>query len=187
MDLFDHLFIEIKKGNQEAFRLFFLKTYDRMKYLIMPYLKDDETARDLIQDAYLKFWEARNTLRQNSNPEAFLFTLLRNSALNYLKHKVVGQKYAEAVQEDLKKEKLNYYALSDPVTEKVFSEEMEKILDSALRNLPEKTREIFVLSREKGLKYHEIAVQMNLSEKVVENHIMNALRALRQALKDFFD
>jgi RNA polymerase sigma-70 factor (ECF subfamily) len=185
MDTIKQLLSEIKKGNQDAFRQFFLQTYDRMKFLIIPYIGDEEIARDLLQDAYLLFWEIRQTIRDDSNPEALLYTLLRNNALNYLKHLKVCEKHSDFIQKNFMEDKLNYYALNDPVSENFFSEEILRIFDSVLKSLPEKTQEIFYLSREQGMKYREIANHLDISEKVVENHIMNALRALREALKEY--
>lgn len=185
MDNTDEILSEIKRGNEEVFRQFFQKTYDRMKYLIASYVHDEEIVRDLIQDAYLKFWEVRHTIRPNSNLEAFLFTILRNRTLNFLKHQVVQKKYGEFAEEKAREYALGFYALNDPVTEKFFSTEIDEILTRVLGQLPEKTQQIFRMNRDKGLKYREIALQLNISEKVVEHHMMTALQTLREALKEY--
>lgn len=177
---------QIRNGNQKAFEKIFNEYYRRLFYYAREYVIDVEIAREFVQEAFLKLWENRATLNERTNFEAFLFTILRNDCLNYLKQVAVKKRYNKFSQQTIFELQLNYEALKDKTSELLFFEELRKEIDNAIEELPPKCREIFMMSRYNEMKYKEIAVKLKISVKTVENQISEALKRLRQTIKKYF-
>jgi len=173
------------KGDEKAFEQIFHLYYQRLLNFAKAYVINKEIAREIVQEAYLKLWETRSRLKPDTNPEAFLFTLVRNQSLNYLKHCLVEQKYSQIAQEQVEIYRLNYSVLKNDITEKFFFNEIKIKLDKAIKQLPPRCKKVFELSRVQELQNKEIATELNISIKTVENHITEALRRLRAAIKDY--
>lgn len=145
-----------------------------------------EDAENIIQDIFIYLWEHQDVLSTVSNLNAFLFVLVKNRCIDFIRQKKLKERCREELGTLADKElQLKLYALQQ-FDENAFSVgDIELILSNAINSLPEKCREVFVLSRMEGLKYREIAERLNISTKTVENHIIAALKKLRIALKDY--
>ena len=109
---------------------------------------------------------------------SYLFALVKNKSLDYLRHKVIADEYKQELSAKLTAlELLNYSFTSD--------EEIEQILMTAINKLPERCRQVFLKSRIEGKKNREIANELNLTVSTVENQMTIALRKLRVELKDY--
>ena len=139
----------------------------------MNYVLDQDQAEELVQEVFANVWSKAATLKIQSSPRAYLFSSTRNACLNFLKHKKVEQAYLE--QSTFHQEQ------GDPVE----YEELVGRLERALDQVPEKCREIFELNRFHGKRYKEIAQELGLSLKTVENQMGKALKILRQELGDY--
>jgi RNA polymerase sigma-70 factor (ECF subfamily) len=104
--------------------------------------------------------------------------MVRNACLNVIKHEKIKQKYAG---EELALAEPGYESVAHTVT----SNELETRIRNAIEKLPEQCRLVFKLSRFEELKYTEIADQLNISVKTVENHMGKALKIMREQLKDY--
>lgn len=103
---------------------------------------------------------------------------MKNRSLDYLRHKVVAEEYKQELTfKLLALEQLNYTFTSE--------EDIEKVIANAIDKLPERCREIFLKSRIEGMKYREIADELDISMNTVENQMSIALRKLRIELKDY--
>ena len=133
---------------------------------------------------FTDLWERRDAIDHIENVNAYLFRLVRNRCLDYLKHKVFEQKYAENVQAsfeielNLKLQSLDRFDVSD-ISE---GNEMERLVRDAINSLPKRCRDIFLLSRMKGLKYREISEKLGISVNTVECQMGIALKKLRVKL-----
>jgi RNA polymerase sigma-70 factor (ECF subfamily) len=131
-------------------------------------------AEEIVQDVMLELWKRRETLADDSSPQAYLFQSTRNRSLNHLRHERVA------------KEAEPYATKSEIVEPKAHSrmveEEMRVAMRRAVDSLPDRCREIFELSRTNGLKYLEIAAMLGISVKTVEAQMGKALRVLREEL-----
>jgi RNA polymerase sigma-70 factor (ECF subfamily) len=112
-----------------------------------------------------------------SSLRSYLFRAVRNLSLNYLEHRKIMSGYASMVME----RESDRHDYSDFYVEVGLREK----IDAAVSALPEKRQEIFRLAREEGLKYREIAEQLNISVKTVETQMTLALKQLRTSLKDY--
>lgn len=145
-----------------------------------------EDAENIIQDLFIYLWEHQDLLENLSNLNAFLFVLVKNRCIDFIRQKrLVGQKREEFEFVMDKELQLKMYALQQFDENALSVEAIEIILNEAIDRLPEKCREIFILSRMEGLKYKEIAERLHVSTKTVENQIITALKKLRVELKDY--
>ena len=164
----------------------YLTYYSKLVRFAKEFVILEEDAENIVQDTFLYLWEHLDLLKDIEHLDAFLFTLIKNRCLNFLKH----QSYIQAKTCSLKADEeleyqLNLYAL-EQFDEAVSSiPEVENLLSQTMQKLPERCREIFLLSRIEGLKYKEIAERLNISVNTVENQISIALRKLRSELKDY--
>ena len=128
-----------------------------------------ELARDLMQDAFLKLWEKRGSVTEETSP-GFLYTVANRLFLDAKKHEKVQLKFRRRHQ---------ISAPKDPsflLEEKQFRTQLEQ----AISNLPVKSREVFLLNRMEKMSYREIAELLNISQKAVEKRMSIALRMMRK-------
>ena len=171
------LYIKLKEGDEQAFKALFQKYYSSMCHFACQFLNDREMAEETVQDMFVRIWEKRTTLNIESSVKHYFFRSVRNQCLNQIQHQKIRQQYASMVKESSHQEidPEQYYVEVDLLSR------IEKSIDS----LPAKRQEIFRLSREQGLKYKEIAEELNISVKTVEAQMGLALKYLREELKEF--
>jgi RNA polymerase sigma-70 factor (ECF subfamily) len=169
-----------------SFNLLFNEYYNRFILFAQSYVRERPTAEDFVSEAFTHLWENRNHLSPDTNPQAYLLTIIKNRCLNHLQHIQVRQRTENRLSEHEQWRlslSINTLQACDP--EFLFSKELKQLIDETLRGLPTKTREIFILNRFDGLSYKQIAEIMKLSTKSIEFHISKALTELRISLKDF--
>ena len=143
---------------------------------------DDETAEDLVQNCFLHLWEKREDARLD-NPKSLLFTMVHNACLNELKHRVVaGTESLDEMMETEGSEQLYWQDFSPEADAQLIGDELEEQINEALVHVSERSRDIFMMSRQQELKPKEIAEQLGITRQAVEKHINAALDALRNYL-----
>ena len=173
-------------GDIQNFNKLFNEYYRRFIHFAIGYLKDEQVAEDFVSEAFTVYWENRADLLPETNPPAYILKIIKNKCLNHIKHIQIQQRVTNELRDHSEwvlQTKISTLEACDP--DFIFSKELQEIIDAALDKLPEKTRQIFSLSRDKGLTYREIAEKTDLSQKAVEFHISKALHQLRVSLKDF--
>lgn len=126
----------------------------------------------------MKFWENREKHHVHGSQRSYLFTAVRNACLNQLKHLKIKEQYKQHNERELNSE-------STSADDEFVASELDQKIRKAIEDLPEGRRKIFILSRYEGLKYQEIADQLKVSVKTVENQMGEALKFLRLRLKEF--
>ena len=130
----------------------------------------------IIQECFLRFWERREMLSAVSLT-SLLFSMVRNGCLNYLKHRSIVEKYRVEYLAKLDGEERLYYAdFMQDAEHKLLYNELQEQIALVLNQLPDRSREIFLLSRFRGLKNREIAEKLQISTTAVEKHIARALQ-----------
>lgn len=165
------------------FRNVFKQHYHKIVYYSQKFLKNEEDARDVAQATFQTYWE--NIERIDGEPLQFLFTTARNRCLNILRRQKYKDTHRQAVLKESAGEKLDIMSLSDSCIDHLLSEEIVSMVEKCLESLPEKSREAFRLSREKGLTYKEIATLQGVSVKNIEYRISSVLRLLRQKMDKY--
>lgn len=172
--------------SDKGFSRIYMIYFPKMVRFASEYTISDEDAKNVVQDLFLYLWERRDTLNAISNLNAYLFTLLKNRCIDYYRQYTRINAKKESL--DLLQERelhLRIEALEQFDTNMFSENEIEELLEKAIANLPEKCRQVFILSRMEGLKHEEIAQQLNISVHTVQNHIITALRKLKIELKDY--
>lgn len=164
--------------DDKAFEQMFKAHYKELHSYANVMLRDEDTAEEIVQSMFLKFWEKRELLNVQTSIKAYLYKCVYNDSLNYLKHQKVKTKYQDFAA----------YTMNDhheAASSRLELTELQYKLQEALNELPEHCRTIFQMSRFEELKYREIAEQLDLSIKTVENQMGKALKILRLKLADF--
>ncbi|MDO5664334.1 MAG: RNA polymerase sigma-70 factor [Bacteroidia bacterium] len=175
---------EIKKGNVQAFEQTYKRYYYRLKGFAMNFITNADEVDDIIQECFLIVWEKRENLAVISLP-SLLFKIVRNSCLNHLKHASVVNKHIEKYYPISEMEERLYYAdFGLDASQKLLYDELNEQVDSVMQQLPQRCKEVFVLSRENGLKNREIAQKLEISTTAVEKHIRKALSMFTFHLKE---
>jgi len=169
------------KSFNEMYNSFYRKSFLYVK----SYVHDDMAAEDIVSESLIKLWQ--HLRQQTIDPiPPFLFTILKNRSLDYLKHQAVTRSVHSQISETLNRElqiRTTTLEMSDPTD--VFSIEVIQIIESTLNSLPEKTREIFKLSKFGNTPHKEIAEMFNITVKGVDYHVSQSVSELRRALKDY--
>ena len=164
----------LRGGDHTAFDIIFRQWYEPVVRSANRVLRDSGVAEDLSQDVFLELWRRRETLAPDSSVAGYLMQSVRNRSLNHLRHLAVQKKSVVFVE-----------ALSEPAERadaQAHAGELHTALIDAIGDLPPRTREVFLLSRERGLRYSEIADQLGVTVKAVEANMSRALRILRERL-----
>jgi RNA polymerase sigma-70 factor (ECF subfamily) len=167
---------QIAQGNKSAFESLFRNHYASLCGYAVKYVWELEQAEEIVQDLFYNIWNKRNDLYISSSIESYLFRAVRNACLNYLKRKKIRENYASSIQEAH-----NVGQVDDPVE----TLELQKKIDESVDAMPPERKKIFLMSRNEGLKYKEIADQLGISVKTVEAQMGKALKFLREELKEF--
>lgn len=171
----------IKQGSQKAFERLFKDHFKSLHAYAYTFLKDDEQAEEVVQNVFCRVWEKRDQLKTDGSIKAYLYRAVHNESLNYLKHQKVrasfGVYYADEMEQNT--------GGDEPASKKLMAAELQRHIEKAMSELPEQCRIIFQLSRFEQLKYQQIADQMGLSIKTIENQMGKALRVMRQKLAEF--
>ncbi len=174
----DQLLVTLQAGDITAFEMIFKTYYQPLCNYAYSFVHDRDEAEEIVQATFLSVWEKKDNLTIHTGVKPYLYAMVRNAALNVLKHEKIKQQHATvelAVAE----------RSTESVTRTVMASELEDRIYKALNKLPEQCRLVFKLSRFEELKYAEIAEQLNISIKTVENQMGKALKIMREQLKDY--
>ncbi|TDO83698.1 RNA polymerase sigma-70 factor (ECF subfamily) [Flavobacterium chryseum] len=163
---------ELKRGNEKAFRkLFDLYHQDIYGYSIS-ILKSKEAAEENVQDVFMKVWQNRENLNLEQSFKAYIFTIARNQAFNFLN---------KAVNEVLLKEEIFYESQKshEQGDYGIREADCKKLRKEAMKQLPPKRKQIFKMSRKKGMSYEEISQELGISINTVKNQMSKALESMR--------
>jgi len=171
------------KNDKKAFKDIFSNYYQPLCHLSCYYLEDEDEAKGVVQEAFVKLWEVRHELNSGSNLQNFLFTLVKNNCLNILKHRQILLKHHEKIRE--MEVRYQYESLSRINDDYLEFNELKEKIDIAIKNLPEHCRVVFEMSRFEEMKNREIAEKLGITQKAVEARMTKALKILRKELKDY--
>jgi len=162
---------------EQLLKQYFDAHFNQLVLSAIRYVNDYNKAQDIVQDVFVKVWQNIDDLKQVDDMKAYLFKAVKNSCLNYIRDSKVKQKFI-AVSDDL------HASFEKSAEENKIDDETNNRIHKAVSKLPDHWREAFVLSKYDNLKYHEIARELNISQKTVEKYISKSLQLLRHELKD---
>ncbi|UKJ07651.1 RNA polymerase sigma-70 factor [Solitalea lacus] len=169
------LFNLVKQGNKRAFEELYNRHWERLFVLACNKLSSKDDAIDLLQDLFFLFWEKREVILITDSVASYLNVMLKHRVFNFYKHTQVVQKHTDhvkATQNDSDQSTLNQLNFN----------ELNRSLEFEINRMPEKMREIFLLSRVEGLSINEISNRLSISEQTVKNQVSNAIKRLKAHL-----
>lgn len=172
------LFSVVNGGHISAFTQFYNRYFQRLLLTADKYVKDSYIAEEIVQNVFLKIWENADNMEDVRALKPYLYRSVINASINHVNrrrtiehhHQQMASDFSEAYLIDLDEENELIVALY---------QEIEK--------LPAQCRKVFKLNRFERLKYKEIALSLQISERTVENHIAFALKSLRKAMLEKHD
>ncbi|MFO7616591.1 MAG: RNA polymerase sigma-70 factor [Bacteroidales bacterium] len=164
---------ELSKGNISAFNSLYREYSGRLYRFALGYLKSAEEAEELVQEVFTIIWEKRSTLKEELSFKSFLFTIAFNIIRKHFRTRGHLEGYFRSRPTD------ENYA---PVAEEVNYASLLDYINSLVEQMPDRRRQVFRRSRMDGRSIQEIAEELNISHKTVENHLSDALRFVRSHL-----
>jgi RNA polymerase sigma-70 factor, ECF subfamily len=171
------LVARVKTGDEKAYEKLFNKYYQKLCYFCLRIVRSAPEAEGIVQHAFLKIWETRHTLNENLPFNSYLFRIAQNKAFNELRSQINRRYYTEYLKEFTE-------MLENTTENSILFKELEKTVQNLIDQLPERRKEIFLLSRNEGLTYKEIATRLDISENTVDTQIRKVLDHFRQSLRE---
>ncbi|WP_319480140.1 RNA polymerase sigma-70 factor [uncultured Draconibacterium sp.] len=174
----------LKKGDPSAYKDVFRVLYPRLKGYCKLFIPDDNKVEDLIQETFITLWEKRNSIKPDRSIESYLFVILRNNCLNYLRNEKLEKNTSYVNIEEVSELQYLYQIDLLGKEEKSLEEQLVESFQEAVDELPDKMRQVFTLCKIEGRKQKEVAEEMGISIKMVEKHIAKAKEQIRKKLVD---
>lgn len=172
-----------------AFGKLFMEYHDAYTAIAKSYVRDEDTAEDIVSECFTSFWDRRESIDLKSSPEAYILKSVKNRCLNWLRDNSRVLAAEGPMDPDLNaKVRAMLSEISVLETDdmgSIFSSEVEKIFRNFLADMPELPRNIFMASRFEDMTYEEIAEKYSVSPRKVKREMQKALETLRASLKDY--
>lgn len=167
----------LNKGNESVFDAVYRHYFKQLCAFCSQYIPDLEETEEIVQETMVWLWENRLTLKAELTLKSLLFTIVKNKALNRISHYEIKQKVHEEIHQKYEStfENPDFYD----------QDELFRMYRQTLDNMPKDIRETFLMNRNQNLTHKEIAAILNVSPQTVNYRIGQALKMLRQALKDY--
>lgn len=175
----DELIDRVKSDDQKALEHLFSIYYARLNDFAKNVVKDDVISQDIVQEVFVKVWENRSKI-ESLNLDAFFFRMVRNRCIDYIKHLRVVNKRMQDIQISSKYEELYRIDFIGNEPYVLIEQELKTKIEKTIQSLPERCREVFIMSRMDGLKNKEIAERLDINIKNVERHLNRALQTFRK-------
>ena len=166
------LFIIVNEGQSPAFTEFYTQYFRKLLLVSEKYVKDIFIAEEIVQDVFLKIWENPERLPEVHTLKPYLYRSVINASINHINRQKTIAEHHLKISAELTEDALN--SLDE-------ENELVLLLHQEINKLPAQCQKIFKLNRFERLKYREIALMLDISERTVENHISLALKTLRAA------
>lgn len=168
----------LQSGKEVVFESIFREYYVRLCNFAYSFLEDKDESEEVVQSTFLSIWEKHDNIDIQVSIKSYLYRAVHNSCLNRIKHGNVKSAHRERTKNDSQ-------IFTEDASDHLISKELEHQIEVAIDSLPPKCGMVFRLSRFENLSYAEIADQMKISVKTVENQMIKALKILRVELKDY--
>ena len=174
MDTSDNtLILRITNSDYVSYNQLFTRYYSRLCAFVFSIINDTTVSEDIVQEFYIKLWTNRKHIKIHENVRAYLFTSCRNLALNYIRN------------ENTRKKNLGNFSLKEEPQEESILEREEYLtaLERCIGQLPERSKQVFLMHKFEEFSQKEISEKLNISVKTIKNQIWKSLQYLRSCLE----
>lgn len=166
----------VAAGDEAAFNLLFARYRNQLFAYLHKVTKSREVAEEVVLDVFVRIWRGRTALSSVNHFEAFLITVARNCAIDFLRRARRDKRLREQLWNSMPA------TTADQADGDIIREHTRTAILAAINDLSPQRKMVFLLSREQNLSYEEIASHMNISAKTVANHLSAALQLIRNRL-----
>lgn len=159
-----------------AFDAIYERYCSRLYGFVFRYVKQEVDAEEIVQEVFVKIWEARKKIEVHTSFESFLFTIAYNSTISLLRKRANEIKYVEHIKS------LQNVRNANAIIDDIYFKELNGKVELLLKQLTPRQKQIFQLSREEGLTHIEIAEKLNISVNTVKNHMVATLSFLKSKI-----
>ncbi len=170
---------KVKQGDNSAFAELYDCYWQKVYNFAKLYITSSHDIVEVVQDVFVKLWEARHMLAEDKSLEGFLFIVTRNLIFNTTRNHFNETMFKMTVMRAMEE------VDSCDIESELSAADLKEYIDKLIAVLPARQQEIFRMSRERNMSYKEIAEQCNITEKAVERHIYLALKFLKKRLPMF--
>lgn len=170
----NELIASLQRGSVNAFEILFENYSQKLYRFSFSYLKSEAEAEDVVQEVFLKIWQNRSSLKTETSFQSYLFTIAFHAIQKSFNKKTQQQKFRLDLFEFLAAE-------NSSLEEQLNFETLMARLDQLIEQLPTRRKEIFFKRKKEGKSIQNIALEMGISEKTVENQITEAMNSLRKS------
>ncbi len=181
----NNVMIYLREGNEYAFRFIFDKYYDFLCMGAGSYLRDEYISETIVGDIIYNLWEIKDNIDIKYSLRSYLVRSVKNRCINYLQQEYIQREISINQYEDKAAIEELFFIENKHPLESLLEQELENKINSIINELSPECRAVFKMSRFDGMKYEEIASELNLSVNTVKYHMKNALGKLRLELKDY--
>lgn len=168
------------------FETFYKTWYSRVRHFAYEYVLSEDDAENIAQDVFMELYKKDITNYSHSYSIAYLFTSVKNKCIDHLRHKIVEQAAVAEMQEEYNLTlRMKFDSLEAFEADCLSDCRIEEIIEKGLASLPERCRVIFIKNKIEGKKQKEIAEEMNISVKTVENQVAIGYKKLKEELKNY--
>lgn len=180
-----NVMIYLREGNEYAFRFIFDKYYDFLCMVADSYLRDEYISETIVGDIIYNLWEIKDNIDIKYSLRSYLVRSVKNRCINYLQQEYIQREISINQYEDKAAIEELFFIENKHPLESLLEQELENKINSIINELSPECRAVFKMSRFDGMKYEEIASELNISVNTVKYHMKNALGKLRLELKDY--
>lgn len=181
----NNVIIYLREGNEYAFRFIFDKYYDFLCMVADSYLRDEYISETIVGDIIYNLWEIKDNIDIKYSLRSYLVRSVKNRCINYLQQEYIQREISINQYEDKAAIEELFFIENKHPLESLLEQELENKINSIINELSPECRAVFKMSRFDGMKYEEIASELNISVNTVKYHMKNALGKLRLELKDY--
>jgi len=168
------LLTRLKNGDMLAFDKVYELYSHKLFSFVFKILKDEAEADDVVQEVFVKIWESRHKLDDYKLLNSYIFTIAYNNSIDLIRKRINNTKYLEHLK---KSAVINF---TPTIISQIEFNELNNQAEKLIANLPDRQKQVYLLHREEGLTYPEIAEKLGISKNTVENHMAKALKYLRE-------
>lgn len=174
----EDLLHRVIRGDESAFAQLFDQYKDKLFAYCCKITKSEGIAEEIVHDVFLKIWINRKKINPQLAFDAYLFKMIKNRALNFLRQAARDQKSRERLTEYFRQ-----LPERSPTEDLMVSAEYQRVLTEAVARLPPRRKLVFRMSRQQGMTHAEIAEALKLSPGTVKLHIIHAVKSIKDYLR----
>jgi RNA polymerase sigma-70 factor (ECF subfamily) len=177
-EIFKHLILKISEGDEPSFSRLYDIYFSKVYNFAGCFISSKESRKEVISDVFLTLWNNRTKLPGITDFESYLFIITRNKSIDYLNKYKQAPAYSIDVSFEIMED-------TDSPEFTMLYNELESLINKSINELPERCKLIFLMSRDEGFTYNQIAEILSLSESTVNSQMVIAIKKLGEALRKY--